>query len=197
MSADNLKLGELCCTDAQRDACHVAVAPVTCAAAVIYPGTHIELVEGSTDRVVHATDRAIGIVDPFLKGYVRKGDRFLMWLYPNTVTGMRHHWSHPAFKEDTVIAEAKELLTGVSSKQKKDAIDWMTRFASDIGLSYGKVMEVLQGNVDHGTNYCFGNDTPDECYQYAEKMWECYERITGKFFDEGTRPEYAPFRCAC
>jgi hypothetical protein len=39
----------------------------------------------------------IGIVDPFLDQPVRPGEEFWVFVYPNTITGMRHYWQHPAF----------------------------------------------------------------------------------------------------
>ncbi len=80
--------------DARRDAIHVAVAPVE-AAEELGPGRHVALRAG---KAVHATgDDGIGIVDPFLRAPVLPGQRFWLFLYPNTITSLRHVWTHPAF----------------------------------------------------------------------------------------------------
>jgi len=81
--------------DRRRDAIHIAVAPVT-AAAALTPGQHVGLVGDDTEQVGPA-DNCIGIVDPFLQRAVEPGQRFWLFLYPNTVTSLRHYWTHPDF----------------------------------------------------------------------------------------------------
>lgn len=85
-------IGQLCGADARRDAIHFAVAPVE-ADADLRPGDHVGVRDGRASR----DGAAVGIVDPFLKGEIKKGQRFWLFLYPNTVTSLRHVWTHPAF----------------------------------------------------------------------------------------------------
>ena len=82
--------------DRRRDAIHIAVAPVT-AADRPAPGQHVGLVEEGDLERVDPCDRPIGVVDPFLAAEVESGQRFWLFLYPGTITGLRHVWSHPAF----------------------------------------------------------------------------------------------------
>ena len=86
-------LGQLITDDAKRDAVHVAIAPVT-AGEPLGPGFHVGVHDGYAyhDQVNH-----IGVVDPFLPEDIREGDCFYIFLYPNTITDMRHMWTHPAF----------------------------------------------------------------------------------------------------
>lgn len=86
--------------DRRRDAVHIAIAPAT-ADTPLSPGQHVGFVQqGNLERMGPCEDN-IGIVDPFLKAEVEPGQRFWVFLYPDTITGLRHIWSHPAFKAVT------------------------------------------------------------------------------------------------
>lgn len=92
-------LGQIIEDTAERDAIHIAIAPVV-AAGRVYPGQHVALLgNGPQVAAVLPTDpnRPIGIVDPFLTHPVEAGTKFYLFLYPQTVTGLRHEWTHPAF----------------------------------------------------------------------------------------------------
>jgi hypothetical protein len=82
--------------DRRRDAVHVAVAPVT-AAGRLAPGQHVGFIRPNDTELVGAGGTPIGVVDPFLRDDVRPGERFWLFMYPNTVTSLRHVWTHPAF----------------------------------------------------------------------------------------------------
>ena len=89
--SDKVKVGQLQPKGlTERDAIHVAIAPVV-AQTELAPGKHIGA-DGS-ERKPH-----VGIVDPYLKTAVQQGDTFYLFLYPGTVTSLRHEWTHPQFK---------------------------------------------------------------------------------------------------
>ncbi len=94
--------------DRRRDAIHIAVAPVT-AAVRLLPGQHVGLVQEGNVELAGPCEHPIGIVDPYLSGVVEPGQRFWLCLYPNSISGLRHIWSHPVFAK--AAAAVKEKLS--------------------------------------------------------------------------------------
>lgn len=176
-----LGLGRIITTEQNRDAVHVAVAPTT-AAERLLPGAHVNQ-NGEGCR----PGKGIGVVDPFLTEYVERGDKFWLFLYPGSITSLRHEWTHPAFAESTPINATKAASE-----------EWMRKWA--------------KANIHY--DYTYGDDdlTEEQQYQFAIKMpdnmsvganqsardeinnewWNHWEIITGK---KGQRDEY--FSCGC
>ncbi len=101
------RLGELIEDgDRRRDAVHMAVAPVT-AAVLLAPGQHVGFIQVGDLERVGPTDRCLGVVDPFLTDEIKPGQRFWLFLYPDTITGLRHIWAHPAFKAAAAAVREK------------------------------------------------------------------------------------------
>ena len=182
MSDHHPQLGKLIEAGEQRDAIHIAIAPVV-AAHTLDPGQHVGFTEAGNIELVGDCDHPIGIVDPFLPNKVRKGERFFMCMYPRSTTGaIRHSWEHPAF----IGAEAARKLMG-----SEEAAQYLQEFADSHGLSFGDLIEGaknVQKHGDWGGNVCANTDTdvPDE-------FWKNFELLTGLRAHE--RPSYIP--CAC
>lgn len=164
------KLGSLITDEQHRDAVHIAVAPVT-AGMEMYPGEHIGF---NGDAFVVRTDaKHIGIVDPFLRGPVSKGDQFYMFLYPNTITSLRHDWTHPDFQKEDELASMEPTfhkLKGFPNEEK-----WIAAFAEKIGTTYHELMDAAYAYQTSGEYFCQGGDF--DGHYIPEEFWEKYETI--------------------
>lgn len=183
--SDTLKLGHIIEGEANRDATHVAVAPVI-AGERLLPGEHVAIdADGMAINPVRSD--AIGVVDPFLKSFVRPGQKFWLFLYPGTITALRHEWTHPAF----ALQQAVEV-------PKSDSEKWMTRWAMEhMGEDYygdghtHSPQEALGLAIRAGHNLSVG---PYESARdhIDNDWWTHWENITGQ---KGERGEY--FSCGC
>jgi len=177
--SNDLKIGHLITGDAQRDAIHVAVIPLM-AGETLLPGTAVAL--KGQDTALRTRGEGVGIVDPFLDGAVEEGQRFWCFLYPGTVTGMRHHWSHPAF-EDTEPAPAAK--TPVDRKKSEE---WLREFSDQYCVNFREMIDAgVSGDSVHG-----GASSP---YDLTE-FWYHLEVYTGKRFDQVHR-EAMVWSCSC
>lgn len=95
---EQAKLGQLIDETAQRDAIHIAIAPVV-AGMDLEPGQRVGFFKGNEIVTGVSGVPSVGIIDPFLKETVKAGQRCWLFLFPNTVTSLRHEWTHPLFKE--------------------------------------------------------------------------------------------------
>jgi hypothetical protein len=176
----------------ERDAIHFAVMPVM-ASEDLKPGQHIGFKEGG--YMVTASPAApyklIGIVDPFLPTDVKKHERFWMVLYPNTITGLKHVWSHPTIADDG---------RGVGTESEK----WLRDFATSVDADYDEMMAVAATHCEGAKGWSEylieggkweGQSTPDA-------FWAHYQNLTGKkpeMWKDDSGKEHGPgiFSCSC
>lgn len=175
--SDTLKLGQIIEPEreAQRDATHIAVAPCI-AGEKLSPGEHAGIRSDGTAMGDHATAPAIGVVDPFLKRPVKSGERFWLYLYPGTITALRHEWSHPAFKNADAAAP-------VSSPRGSESEQWLRDYAVRMDADYDEMIAVAETHCEGAKNawhdYLIdggkweGDHVPDE-------FWTHYAALTGK-----------------
>lgn len=98
MSEKKTTLGHVLIGPHDRDAVHVAIAPVV-AYETLQPGQHVAVDDKGRAWSGKSGIEKVGVVDPFLKGPVSAGDNFYVLIYPGKVKNLRHHWDHPAFVE--------------------------------------------------------------------------------------------------
>jgi len=165
-------LGQVITTNVQRDAIHIAILPVT-AYSPLSPGQHVYFcVAGNTEFVNGCPpEDAIGIVDPFLTYSVEKGEQCWVFMMPNTITGLRHEWTHPALEQESrAISEF-----------------WLRDFAAkQDGLSYEDMMQQLRadGSVVHHMDLNYEDLDEDGLIHH-------FKIVTGITLQDPY------FRCAC
>lgn len=96
----NVQLGQKITSAAERDAVHVALIPLVIGKEdYLHQGSLFRIKYGTHNVALrgHTREDSLGVIDPFLDEYLSEGDRCWGVLFPNMVTGMRHHWFHPAF----------------------------------------------------------------------------------------------------
>lgn len=162
----NLPLGEIITTEQHRDAIHVAVAPVE-AAHNLSPGARVQL---NHEGRAATGSSPVGIVDPFLREPVSKGEKFWLFLFPGTVTSLRHEWEHPAF---TQKKSEEPVAPSMSASEA-----WLREYVKDVcpydhdGVNDG--YEKFLRNARHGEIYYHGSDLhgagelekPDELFKH-------------------------------
>lgn len=186
------KLGSLITEEQQRDAVHIAVAPVI-AGMEMYPGEHIGFTDdGDAYTVVTNAKKHIGIVDPFLQGKrIAKGEQFYMFLYPNTITSLRHDWIHPAFEKEDEVAGMEPTflkLKGFPAEEK-----WITDYAHSIGSTYCELMDAADDYLSHGEYLIRGGTF--EGYSISDEFWDKYDNIKRKTTKEDDRGSF--LSCSC
>jgi len=177
------KLGSIITEPQHRDAVHIAVAPVI-AGTDLRPGGRIGFI-GENAYTVGITSNPIGIVDPFLQETVKKGEQFYMFLFPNTITSLRHEWTHPQFEEEDRIAELEPTFMKLKGHPAEEK--WITDFANGIGSTYDEIMQGADDYLCSGDYLTRGGTF--EGYSIPDEFWDKYEiikRIKIKDNDRGT-----------
>ena len=81
------------------------------------------------------------------------------------------------------------------TKEKQDAIVWLTSYAKDMEMSFGELINAAKEYIDDGEVYCLGFDTPERVYDDNDEFWKNFELATGKTISEEKKVLF--FRCAC
>lgn len=166
----------------KRDAIHIAVEPVL-AAQILRPGQDVGFVEGG----VGPCDNPVGIVDPFLKVQVNKGQHFWLLVYPRQITSLRHVWTHPAFPEASLDA------TG-SNKTESEA--WLRNFIDSANCpGYEEVIAAAVNNGDSWDSQYLHFNGSDAHGEIPPEFWRHVEIVTGRTIPHSARASY--FSCSC
>lgn len=181
-------MGTILTDEEGRDAVHIAVIAVV-AQQRLYPGQNIDK-NGSTDGEL------IGIVDPFLKERISIGQKFWLFLYPRTITSLRHVWEHPAFPKEEV-APAKIVDIEASKR-------WLRKFIDTNDCpGYDTLINAAVGDHDKNREDDYTSSSNDGEYlhfngldahgEIPDEFWDHVEAVTGRKCP--LRPKY--FSCSC
>lgn len=178
--------------DGGRDAIHLAVEPCI-AGETLYPGQHIGIVGGSATT---SAPEKLGIVDPFIKGFVPEGKKFWLVVYPRQITSLRHVWTHPKFDEP---------FTPTVKTTKYDSERWLRDWCENtndaptyedlIGVMTGGKVSYSDGYGQRWTNegdYLLSHGF-DASGAIPLEVWLHIENVTGKKLDSYP----AHFSCSC
>lgn len=181
-------------TQGDRDAVHMAVLPVV-ASSNLKAGQDIGYVNGKT-----ILENPIGIVDPFLKEGVKKGEMFFMFMYPNSITSLRHSWTHPQ------VNDVIETIAPSKEESEKWLRDFISRsdcpdYDTLIAAASGEAIEECPGYEDYGGGsyensngslFFSGRDAHGEI---PEEFWKHIEVVTGKKIP--FEKKASSFSCSC
>lgn len=116
---NDIGIGKIITGEQQRDAIHIAVGPAV-AAGELEPGQHV----GRVGDGFGVCEETIGIVDPYLPrgSTVMHRQRFWLFLYPGSISSLRHEWEHPAWQETTETPRRKQGQEQIPSWRTPDVI---------------------------------------------------------------------------
>lgn len=184
--SDDIGIGSLVPFERPRDAVHIAVIPVQ-AADELQPGWQVEIDEAGWAFKARTGTEAVGVVDPFLRFAVKKGERFWLLLFPGTIRSLRHEWGHPRFPLRGPITTAE---------QQAASINWLFKFAAENGVDYEELVagavtgQGVTFNADH-----HGPIGVDDDIDPVE-FWRHVETVTGIEFSQAHRTG-TYFGCSC
>lgn len=160
-----------------RDAIHVAVLPVVASVRV-----HAAQDVGLRDGAVSLEGPHVGIIDPFLKRPVFPGERCWLFMYPQTITSLRHDWTHPALEPE------KPTPTKAVSEA------WLRGYAERFDVTFDVLIAACKDQAEGGFGHRLPSDVPDEAFDPL--LWLHYANVSGDEIDEDTRTS-SPFWCGC
>ena len=191
--SSELLLGTILNKRMERDAIHIAVASVV-ASELLHPGEFINFISPEDIDNVKADSEGIGIVDPFLRTTVQRGDIFWMYLIPGSITSLKHQWSHPSFD-----AFAAKVQADTKRKQDEAAAlveesrAWIENWAAGVGIEYDEALDAASRYVRHGDYWNEGGRFEGEWV--PDEFWEHYEVVTATKVKSNERGSF--FSCSC
>lgn len=183
-------LGSVITENEKRDAIHLAVEPAI-AGCCLRPGDDVGFLGDGTLGLCSDSD-CVGIVDPFLKYAVQKGERFWLIVYPRQITSLRHVWTHPKFPEEK---ETTKDAMQAESNSIAASVQWIKHFAESINQTYGSLMKSASLWA-RNNQYTYDNTRSyKEFWDKFPQFWVHYGVVTGEDLTEIECTNF--FTCSC
>ena len=161
-----------------RDAIHVAIAPAE-ASRELKPGDRVGV--GATG-LAFKSEPHVGIVDPFLTEKIKKGQKFFIVLFPNTITSLRHVWEHPAFVPEPPPPDDSERA-------------WAEDEAMKMGRTLEGLLNAIEGYEDGEDWIRVSEWERDQSFEIDwPRMWRYFERVKRLKVSDY---DHVPFSCSC
>ena len=185
----------------ERDAIHIAVLPAK-AAQRLYSRDRVDVfrldgewcafcpMEGPDYDQDQDGPSGIGIIDPYLKYPLEKGDRFWVFVDPGTITDMTHAWQHPSLRFDTADEPDSRNAEEVS-------LAFMEKLGNVLHLTPNEMIKAgleYQATWEH---HELKISTPYEfvCREGSfDDFWKHWSILTGRTVDKNNS---SPFSCRC
>jgi hypothetical protein len=197
-----------------RDAVHIAMVPVT-TAQILSPGEHVGWVD-KDEMTVGRVANTLGVIDPFIRGPIRPNTRVFLFLYPQTITSLKHVWQHPEFPDEVKVVEKivevqADIPAAILSARKAEAEKWLRKYCHNVGADYDLLMAAICS--PKGSAYERANPADEWDYPHGYSVdgdyitshgRDMYDNIPDQFWDHaetlferkfGSRPTH--FSCSC
>jgi hypothetical protein len=110
-----------------------------------------------------------------------------MFLLPNTITGLRHEWTHPAF--DAVLAVTPWTTQRAKSRR------WLEDKARELDLTYNALLLAAERRAHDGEHTIQqGSEYWRDAFGDPREFWRHYEIVTGESVSD---MDAAVFSCSC
>lgn len=193
-----------------RDAVHVAVISAK-AGQKLMPGQHVGVAGNDTDVIVNSgLSQSVGIVDPYLEAMVQPGQRFWLYLYPRSITSLRHNWTHPSFPDvASAIPQAPADAVYARPAEKLTSERWLRDFCDGHDCPrYDTLIPLIEKALNNDGYACSDEDSyhgirieeeylmtlgSDSHGEIPSEFWDHVSVVIGRKIKE--RPTY--FSCSC
>ena len=140
----------------------------------------------------------LGIVDPFLNArFVEKGEKFWIYLYPMTITSLKHLWTHPDFETVKVVRKMRRgkvvevPVTPEPTTPAEISKKWITDFAESYGEDFETFMYHAKDYLEHDEYWVEGGRFEGD--YVPEEFWDHYQMVTGTVVEK----KGSFFSCSC